>query len=122
MYDPPMTNLPAALAQIDRVNTRLAHTNIVERFTYVLDPYTHEETNALGITTAQQRVHLTPSAPQIGFGGWVFVARPRRGGSRLRELLRTGPEPGRLESPGHPALRLLRQVPPLVPGNFGSNP
>jgi hypothetical protein len=38
MYDLPMTNLPAALAQIDKVNTRLARTNIVERFTYVLDP------------------------------------------------------------------------------------
>ncbi|WP_257014819.1 hypothetical protein [Rhodococcus sp. ACPA1] len=75
MYDLPMTNLSAALAQIDNANTRLAHNNIAERFTYVLDPYTHEETNALGITTAQQRLHLPLSAPQIGFGGWVFVAR-----------------------------------------------
>ena len=67
MYDLPMANLPAALAQI--ANARLARNNIAERFTYVLDPYTHEETNALGITTAQQRVRLTLSAPQIGFGG-----------------------------------------------------
>ncbi|MFD6062714.1 hypothetical protein [Rhodococcus wratislaviensis] len=45
-----MYDLPAALAQNDKAN-------------------------ALGITTAQQRVHLTLSAPQIGFGDWVFVAR-----------------------------------------------
>ncbi|NHU44969.1 hypothetical protein G9373_19800 [Rhodococcus sp. A14] len=70
-----MTNLPAALVQIDKANTRLARTNIAERFTYELDPYTHEETNALGLTTAQDRVRLTLSAPRIGFGGWVFVAR-----------------------------------------------
>ena len=68
-------DLPAALAQIDKANTRLARNNIAERFTYVLDPYTHEEANALGMTTAQDRVHLTPSAPRIGFDGWLFVTR-----------------------------------------------
>ncbi|WP_054247837.1 hypothetical protein [Rhodococcus opacus] len=75
MYDLPMTNLPAALAQIDKANARLARNNIADRFTYVLDPYAREETNALGITTAQQRVRLNLSAPRIGFDGWVFVAR-----------------------------------------------
>ncbi|WP_257015958.1 hypothetical protein [Rhodococcus sp. ACS1] len=70
-----MTNLPAALEQIDKANTRLARTPIADRFTYELDPYTHEETNSLGITTAQKQVRLTLSVPQIGFGGWVFVAR-----------------------------------------------
>ncbi|MFD6059829.1 hypothetical protein [Rhodococcus wratislaviensis] len=34
MYDLPMTNLPAALAQIDKANTRLARNNIAERFTF----------------------------------------------------------------------------------------
>ena len=47
MYDLPMTNLHEALAQIDKANARLARNNIAERFTYVLDPYTREETNAL---------------------------------------------------------------------------
>lgn len=38
MYDLPMTNLPAALAQIANANTRLARNTIAERFTYVLNP------------------------------------------------------------------------------------
>ena len=75
MYDLPMTNLYEALAQIDKANARLARNTIAERFTYVLDPYTREETNALGITIAQERVRLDLSAPRIGFDGWVFVAR-----------------------------------------------
>lgn len=75
MYDLPMAKLTAALAQIDKANARLARNNIAEQFTYALDPYTREETNALGITIAQERVRLTLSAPRIGFGGWVFIAR-----------------------------------------------
>ncbi|MFC9833722.1 hypothetical protein ACFVKB_07865 [Rhodococcus sp. NPDC127530] len=46
IYDLPMTNLHEALAQIDKANARLARNNIAERFTYDLDPYTREETNA----------------------------------------------------------------------------
>lgn len=36
MYDLPMANLAAALAQIDKANARLARNNIAERFTYAL--------------------------------------------------------------------------------------
>lgn len=79
MYDLPMTNLSAALAQIDKANVRLARTTIAERFTYVLDPYTREEANALGIATAQQRVHLTLSAPGSGSAaGYSSPAWSRR--------------------------------------------
>ncbi|MGV9869637.1 hypothetical protein [Rhodococcus koreensis] len=74
-----MTNLSAALAQIDKANVRLARTTIAERFTYVLDPYTREEANALGIATAQQRVHLTLSAPGSGSAaGYSSPAWSRR--------------------------------------------
>lgn len=75
MYDLPITNLSAALAQIDKANARLARTSIAERFTYELEPYVRTRTSAFGIETGEDRVRLTLSAPEIGFEGWVFVAR-----------------------------------------------
>ncbi|MFC9359609.1 hypothetical protein ACFTZB_23960 [Rhodococcus sp. NPDC057014] len=74
MYDPPMTNLLDALEQIERANARPARTTIAGLFTYELDPYTHEETNVLGITTAQQRVRLT--CPPRGSGSAAGCSSP----------------------------------------------
>ena len=104
-------DLPSALAQIDKANTRLARNNIAERFTYVLDPYTREETNALGITTAQERVRLDLSAPRTGFDGWVFVARLVEEEAGYVTFCAPGQN---LDGWARrtPALRLLRQVPP----------